>query len=407
MSSGDSISDVSAPIATLDDVRRAEARRLLTHLAIAGPATRTGLAEASGLSRQRVSALVPILEATGLVETVSGSRDVSLVGRHGRLVTIVLGSMTAVATVAGLDGDEHSRFVEPYGDPGDYDHVLDVVATVLRRALGQVDREDGTIADVVLVVPATVAGEPQLVVSDTAFGWGTVDVLAGLRERLDFLGSLVAMLPGEIRLETAGRAAGLAERENLPQVEDLLYIGDHGGISSAIIARGRLVDGGHGLAGDLAHLPIDYDGIRCGCGQRGCLTTVAGPDAILERAGLADVALEFGREAALDEFVALVHAGDDRAKWAWLDASMWIGRALQLLAMTLDPSAIVLGGAWGRLREDIVRGFNANRPVLAGASLEDIPPILVAESGPEGVFVGARADARGRVLEERLTGVFG
>ncbi len=52
------------------------------------------------------------------------------------------------------------------------------------------------------------------------------------------------------------------------------------GLGLAVMSGGRPLLGHSGLAGELGHLTIDPQGIRCGCGNRGCLETLATDSAL-------------------------------------------------------------------------------------------------------------------------------
>ena len=137
----------------------------------------------------------------------------------------------------------------------------------------------------------------------------------------------------------------------------MIYLKSNSGIGGAIILNGTVVEGAHRLAGAFGHVPLVPDGEPCGCGQRGCLVTVAGPDAVLHAAGLGPLLAAGGLEAALDELTDRVLAGEPLALAAWDGAAGWIARALQILAMSIDPQAIVLGGYWARLADSVARAF--------------------------------------------------
>jgi len=53
--------------------------------------------------------------------------------------------------------------------------------------------------------------------------------------------------------------------------QDLLYVGLDNGVGSGIISGGRLLQKGHVGVGEIGHMTIDYNGIRCACGNTGCL----------------------------------------------------------------------------------------------------------------------------------------
>lgn len=48
------------------------------------------------------------------------------------------------------------------------------------------------------------------------------------------------------------------------------------GVGNAISVNGLPLVGRHGTAGELGHIPVDGNDLECGCGNRGCMETVAG-----------------------------------------------------------------------------------------------------------------------------------
>lgn len=392
----------------LDEVHRAQSARLLDHLVIHGPATRSELATATGLGRGTIAGLTSRLLDAGVLRpggtAASGdgrAAPLALTAADRVLVTAMLAPDDAVATVATLGGDEIARFVEPLihvdGDDAD---PLELLAIVLTRATARAQRGDHPIADVTVLVDGAVVGRPAVVITDARLGAEPVDVLGALRTLAPSLAELEPGLSLPITLQPAAAAAALAEHAELPGIDELLYIAGDDAVTAAAISGGRPLAGAHGLAAAFAHLPVVPGGARCTCGQQGCLATVAAPELVLERAGLADFAADRGRTAALAELVDRIAAADDRARWSWLDAAHWIGRALQLVVPTLDPSAVIVGGYWGVLLGDVDAAFRANRPTIGGGALEAIPTLAPARLGPGAAFAGARRQARERLVAE-------
>jgi hypothetical protein len=68
----------------------------------------------------------------------------------------------------------------------------------------------------------------------------------------------------------------------------------------------------------------------------------------------------------------------------------------------VDPAVVVVGGYWGRLIADIDTAYRSNRPAIGGGALEAIPAISAARVGPDAALVGARWQARERLLAEPL-----
>ncbi|SIO06541.1 ROK family transcriptional regulator [Agromyces cerinus] len=384
------------------DVRRHNLALVLEHLVRAGPSARSEIAEATGLTRGAVTALVAALSEAGVlretdpVATGTGRPMARLELAASDIAVLVaqVDADTASALLTTLAGDELFRASARHGRPmGDPDAVLDVLAEVVAEALDAASDLGRRVVEMPVVVFAPVGGEPPVVLADTDLGWGEVDVLGGLRSRLP-------SLPGSMNLESDAWLAAVAERAILASTEHLLYIKSNSGIGGAILSNGRLVGGAHGVGGALGHIVIVPDGELCDCGQRGCLVTVAGPDVLLERAGLADLVAERGLAAAVDELSSQITAGGTPAAAAWADALPWIARSLQVLSMATDPEAIVIGGFWAEHTASIEHAFRSNRPTLAMSrgGAPAIPAVVAGQLGADAALLGAAWAARDRLL---------
>ena len=182
------------------------------------------------------------------------------------------------------------------------------------------------------------------------------------------------------------------------------------GIGGGIVIDGRLVTGGFGLGGELGHLPVVPDGVRCGCGARGCVEqyasgtaiaaavrsgAVADPTAaarLLARAG-GDVERIDGRL-----ITALAREGDELAREALDEAGEWLGRALAQVATIVDPSVVLVGGGLAEAAGDLLLD-PVRRSFKAAASIPGVrtlAPIRAAALGNAAGIVGAAALAAAR-----------
>ncbi|MDQ0894346.1 ROK family transcriptional regulator [Agromyces ramosus] len=411
------VGETSVPTTTgpLGEVHREQSARVLEHLVTHGPATRSELATATGLGRGAIAGLTARLLDAGVLRatTADASGDgrtapLTLAAADHVLVTALLGADDAIATISTLGGEEFARFTAPLSavaelHEGGESHLptpIELLAVVLGRALARADRSGHPIADVSVLVEGSVAGRPPVAVADGRLGVEPIDVIGELRARTPALDEVEAALPLPISLTPLAVAAAMAEHAALSGVGDLLYLSGDTSVMGAVISSGRPMLGAHGLAAMFAHLPVVPDGVRCECGQRGCLATVAAPALVLERAGLGDFAAAHGQQTALAELVARIEAADDRARWSWLDAALWIGRTLQIVVPALDPAVIVVGGYWASLIGDIESAFRSNRPTLGSGALATIPAVAAARAGTDSALAGARRQARERLVSE-------
>lgn len=403
---GDPADPSFLPTAAPPSGHAAHLAEIVGHLLANGTASRSELTSATGLSRSAVSALVHRLTERGVAIEADGApgprgtRVALAVADRLVLATWVAGD-EAVATLVELGGEELARYEEPVAlvdeDPrGEAAASLDALAVVVDRALARAERDERGLATAEILVHGAVAGSPELAVLDDAFGLEPLDVIAALRERSERFAAVEPglVVPAFLVSEPAARAAEEAVARDSAV---LLHITGEPQVAAGIAIAGVPFHGAHGLAGTFAHLTVVPDGKRCGCGQRGCLSTVASADVVLEKADLADIDRQYGRRAALDELAARVAEAEDRARWAWLDAALWIGRALQLVVPSVDPDVVTVGGWWGPLVADIEAAFRDNRPALGGGALAAIPPIVPASAGAPAGSTAPMRDVRDRL----------
>ncbi len=111
------------------------------------------------------------------------------------------------------------------------------------------------------------------------------------------------------------------------------------GVGGGIILDGRLVRGHAGYAGELGHVPIDFDGRPCICGGRGCLKAyVSGSD--IAREG----SLRLGREVTAQEVFRLGAAGEPAAQALVDEVCRALGAGLAVIVNGLNPERLLLAG---------------------------------------------------------------
>jgi N-acetylglucosamine repressor len=82
-------------------------------------------------------------------------------------------------------------------------------------------------------------------------------------------------------------------------LDDFAVLDAATGLGLGVMSGGRLLAGHSGMAGEIGHVTMQPDGIRCGCGNRGCLETLA-TDSALVRLMAARAGEPFDVAAAAD-----------------------------------------------------------------------------------------------------------
>jgi glucokinase len=193
-----------------------------------------------------------------------------------------------------------------------------------------------------------------------------------------------------VRLINDGHAFALAEARigAARGAEDVLCIVCGTGIGGGLVIGGRLHLGVEDRAGEIGHHTVLVDGPLCGCGNRGCLETVAGARAIAADAG----------QPSFDEAVASARRGDERAREALRRAAAYIGIAVANLTIFFAPQRIVVGGgvaAAGALLFDPLRAEVERRAgrVAPLAAIEIVPATLGADAGAVGAALAGAQPA--------------
>ena len=185
-------------------------------------------------------------------------------------------------------------------------------------------------------------------------------------------------------------------------VDDFAYIKVATGVGCGYVINGEIYRGATGVAGEIGHLAIAPQGKQCICGLRGCLATLIGAQALLERAaelrpGYPDSLL--GRQPeTIAELEDAALAGDPLARRVATEAAEHLGIAVAGLLNLMNPSMVVIGGdlaGLGELLLEPIRDTVSRRTLVSQVTAA---ALRTSELGPRAVAVGAAT----MVLKEAL-----
>jgi glucokinase len=123
------------------------------------------------------------------------------------------------------------------------------------------------------------------------------------------------------------------------------------GIGAGTILDGRIYHGSWGGAGEVGHNTVARDGPLCGCGNRGCLETLASATAIVREGQAAAVRAPdsllwtLGQEHMTAEIVFQAAAQGDMTAARVVDTAMeYLGLGVASIINMFNPDLVVLGG---------------------------------------------------------------
>jgi predicted NBD/HSP70 family sugar kinase len=380
-------------------IRAINEQLLLEHIRAAGPYSRAELARVSGLSKPTVSLALANLERAGLVR-LAGQRT-GVPGRSALLYEIrpeagfVLGLDIGLkylrGAIADLAGVVRARVSHEVGAATAHGRVAELVqladdlcarAGISRASVTQTVIGSPGVYDPQRNLMALTGGLP---------GWDRPEALTGLRE---------AFGPA-LAIENDVDAAALAERAHGHgrYVDSFAFVHIGTGIGMGLVLGGRLHRGVHGVAGEIAFMPLGGEA-AFGPGQqpaadagpdvdpeearrRGTLETAAAADGIVRAARRAGMR---GPVTARSVFEAAA-AGDPRAAAVVAAEARLVASAICCVITVIDPSLIVLGGGIGQapgFADAVTEALAATAPVL--------PEVKVSALGTDVVVDGCLAE---------------
>lgn len=349
------------------------------------PYTRAKLAERAGLARSTVGLRVDELLALGLIAPVgeaasSGGRPPSQFALNpgARLVlavdcgashqTVVISDLASTV----LASDEQHR---PIADGPEA--VLTHVVETARRLLAQIGRSEADLIAAGIGLPGPVEHATGRAVRPPIMpGWDGFDVPGWMMAAL----GIPALVDNDVNIMAIGERTAA-----FPHIEDLLFVKVATGIGSGIISGGMLQRGAQGTAGDLGHVRVSRgDGVRCDCGNEGCLEAMASGPAIARQLRAQGVE---ARSSA--DVIALVAEGNPEAVAAVRQAGRDIGEVLTTCVSLINPSVIVIGGSMAEAGQHLIEGIEeviyARSMPIATSSLA----IVLSAAGDAAGVIGA------------------
>jgi glucokinase len=125
---------------------------------------------------------------------------------------------------------------------------------------------------------------------------------------------------------------------------DYIYMTVSTGIGGGVISDGRLLRGVDGLAGELGHVTVDFNGPLCGCGMPGHLEAFTSGTGIAGRAREAGLADPAGTNMDARAVAQLEDAGNPQAALIMQQARTAFAAAVVTIVDVFNPSLIVVGG---------------------------------------------------------------
>ncbi|MEV6237746.1 ROK family protein [Lentzea sp. NPDC051838] len=371
---------------TVDHLRQVRLGNLRTVLLalVDRPGSRADLATRTGLTKATLSNLTEPLLANGIL--IEDAATLAGMGRPSKPLRfhpdgpVAVGAEINVSHLAvetlGLDGETLRRHLVPTDiRTRSADDVLDQVADLVRSVT-----PSRPLLGVGLAVPGVVQ-EGMLVRAPNLPSLVGVPLARDLGRRLGL----------DVVLDNEANLAALAHLwpRHLAG-EDFVHVSADVGIGAGVVLGGEVYRGASGFAGELGHVVIERNGVRCTCGSRGCVERYAGLDVILKEAG----------RRHLDSLARALDAGDPKALSAVAAAGEALGVGLATLMNLFDVPTVVLGGSYAVLHEHLSAAVQSEMDTRVLAGGERHTRLVASPLGEFAVVRGAAGLITRRAVQQ-------
>lgn len=180
------------------------------------------------------------------------------------------------------------------------------------------------------------------------------------------------------------------------------------GVGGGIIIDGKIVSGANGSGGEIGHFPMmDEEEEFCGCGKKGCLEQYASATGIVRLAKhmlLSEKASDFtsksllNAEALTAETIVNAAKAGDYIGLAVVDRIGWmLGRALAMLACTVNPEVFVIGGGVSKAGDFLLDAIQRHFEIMAFHGTKNTQFAIARLGNDAGIYGGAKL-----ILDEEI-----
>jgi N-acetylglucosamine repressor len=276
------------------------------------------------------------------------ARKLHLASSRAHVLGLVIDAGQCRITAAGLDGQLHEDRTLDFPTPRTYAALIDGLAS---RAEKLIDHPEMTTLGAGISMPGLIDNRRQLgVLSPNVPMTNGRSPSQDLAQRLDME---CVLLQETHALCLAERQFGLARG-----LDDFAMLHVSTGVGLGVMSGGRLLHGNRGLAGEVGHIPAVADGRPCGCGNLGCLETVASDSALAWR-----VSQRLRRKLTIDDLLAGARSGKLDLTAELDEACRYLAIGLATVINLFNPATLFVHGRmfaldpalFGRVRQETKR----------------------------------------------------
>lgn len=235
--------------------------------------------------------------------------------------------------------------------------IFDDMAEAIKEAMDQIYITNADVISIGVGTPGSVNKGEELIEFANNLGFNNVPAYKLLRERTGF---------DKVYFDNDANCAALGEAvAGCGQgVKNFVMVTLGTGVGSGIIVNGKLVTGMNYAAGEMGHMVIQFGGLQCNCGRRGCWEKYSSATALIAqtkdamRANFNSLMWEMvendiNRVSGRTAFDAM-RKGDATAQAVVNQYVAYLACGVGNIINTFQPDMVCVGGGIGNEKENLL-----------------------------------------------------
>lgn len=270
--------------------------------------------------------------------------------------------------------------------------IIGDVIKIAKRAAAKAEISLRQFTSLGVGMPSCVNPKTHLLVHANNLDWKNVPIYDYFKPHID--------LPLFIENDANCAVLGETLAGNAKNCENVVMLTLGTGVGGGIILNKRIYAGADMLGAELGHIKLVYNGLRCSCGQKGCLESYCSATALIEQTResmkrdrtslLWDMC--HGSLQGLDGRMIFGAAanGDITAMNAVARYADYLAAGISTFITIFRPEVIILGGGIAEAGSALLDTLNRKvRAATFAAEEIGVPPVVKAALGNDAGIIGA------------------
>lgn len=324
-------------------------RLLLNLIKEQGICSRAKLSQLSGLNKATITYIVNDFIQTGCVEEIGflssekGRRSIgiTLAENNFYVIAVRLARTYYKLGLFNLKGELKEEFRSEIKKDVEPSRIIDSMEAEIRKIIGK--HSSKKLLAIGMAIPGPfIRTKGKIAVLTEASGFEQIAFRDELQKRFD----------AHVIVEHDANAGVFAQfwyDREIEKEQSVIYIAAGQGIGAGIMIDGRIIRGEDGIAGEIGHTTIDYNGEKCECGNRGCLEKYCSTLTLCRK-----VSDKKNRECSLSDVTNMIEEGNADALEIYRQSCRYLGYGIVNTVNSYNPAVIVMGDEFSHIQSSIL-----------------------------------------------------